>query len=95
MRAATARRAAEKSLAITGPSPRAFRAAITASPTGPQPITMHTAPGPGSACATACSPTAIGSTIAAASVASPLGTGSSIASCSSICSAKPPGYRLE
>ena len=24
-----------------------------------------------------------------------LGTGSSIASCSSICSAKPPGYRLE
>ena len=42
IRSAAARRSAEKSVATTGPRPRAFSEAITARPTGPQPITMNT-----------------------------------------------------
>src|SRR6185369_6507454 len=39
IRVASARRAAEKSAATIGDAPRSLSAAITASPTGPQPIT--------------------------------------------------------
>ena len=43
--AASARRAGEKSDATIGDAPRSFKAAMTASPIGPQPITSGTSSG--------------------------------------------------
>ncbi len=57
-----------------------FSAAITASPTGPQPITSGTSPPLILALATAWTPTASGSVSAACSAARPLGTSSNSAS---------------
>ena len=51
--------------------------AITARPTGPQPITSAASPGVTFAFATAWTPTAIGSVVAACSESRPFGTGSS------------------
>ena len=62
-------------------------AAITASPTGPQPITSGTSPPLILALATAWTPTASGSVSAACSAESPFGTSSSKGSLSSIASA--------
>ena len=91
MRRASARRAGEKSAAITGPMPCSFSAAITASPIGPQPITSATSSGVMRAKATACTPTASGSTSAAWSGSMPAGSGSSMRSASGRYSAKAPG----
>ena len=64
---------------------------MTASPTGPQPITTATSLAPISLRFTACSPTAIGSVRVASSVGSPLGT-AKLSDCSaSTRSAYPPG----
>ena len=63
--AATSRRIGEKSDAITGPSPLAFSAAITASPTGPQPTTSAALSLSIDDMASAWAPTAKGSVIAA------------------------------
>ena len=58
----------EKSAATIGPTPRSFSAAITASPTGPQPTTSGASLLASCAFTTACKPTAIGSVSAACSV---------------------------
>jgi hypothetical protein len=68
-------RVGEKSAARTGPWPRPFSAAMTASPTGPHPTTRQGCPGLRPARPTACSPTASGSVSAARSVSSESGTG--------------------
>ena len=57
-----------------GRAPERRSAAITARPTGPQPITSGASSGSRRALATAWSPTAIGSVSAACSVGSPFGT---------------------
>ena len=85
------RRVGEKSAASTGPWPRPLSAAMTASPTGPQPTTRQGWPGLSPARPTACSPTASGSVRAARSVSSASGTGSSSSSWSTMCSASAPG----
>ena len=77
-RVASARRAGDRSLATTVPTPRALSWQITIRPTGPQPITIAVSPFLISLRRTACSATAIGSVIAAMSTASPLGTGNVI-----------------
>jgi hypothetical protein len=77
---ASSRRRAEKSAATIGRAPVSRSAAITARPTGPQPITSGASSGPRRAFITAWSPTAIGSVSAACSVGSPFGTASSSAS---------------
>jgi len=69
------RRMGEKSAATIGATPLSFKAAITASPTGPQPTTSGASGASMRALFTACTPTAIGSVSAACSVDSPLGTG--------------------
>ncbi len=74
---ANRRRPDEKSAATIGPTPRILRAAMTARPTGPQPITSGTSSGVRLALATACQPTAIGSVSAACAVDKPFGTSSS------------------
>ena len=73
--AASSRRRREKSAATIGRTSRKRNAAITASPTGPQPITSGASSGVRRALFTACRPTAIGSVSAACSVESPAGTG--------------------
>ena len=70
-----------------GRAPPSRSAAITARPTGPQPITSGASSGGSRALATACTPTAIGSVSAACSEASPFGTGSSSPSVSRMYSA--------
>ena len=84
---ASARRPAEKSLAITVRTPLALSMQMTASPTGPQPTTIPTWPLPISLRRTACRPTAIGSVSAARSVDSPFGTAKASDSSTSNCSA--------
>ena len=84
---ASSRRRAEKSAATMGRAPGRRSAAITARPTGPQPITSGASSGSRRALATAWRPTAIGSVSAACSVASPFGTASSSASVSRMYSA--------
>ena len=69
---ASSRRRAEKSAATIGRAPRRRSAAITARPTGPQPITSGASSGSSRALATACRPTAIGSVSAACSVDEPV-----------------------
>ena len=77
---ASSRRRAEKSAATMGRAPARRSAAITARPTGPQPITSGASSRSRRAFATAWTPTAIGSVSAACSVESPSGTGSRSAS---------------
>ena len=72
---ASRRRVGEKSAASTGPCPRPLSAAMTASPTGPQPTTRQGWPGLSAASPTACSPTASGSVSAARSVSRRVGHG--------------------
>ena len=74
---ASSRRRGEKSAATMGSTLSRRSAAITARPTGPQPMTNGASSGARRAFCTAWTPTAIGSVRAAWSVASPLGTGSS------------------
>ena len=69
-----ARRRAEKSVATIGSMPFDFSAAITASPTGPQPSTSAPSPGLIPDLLTACSPTVMGSVSAARRASSPFGT---------------------
>ena len=90
-RSASARRAAEKSAATTGPWPPAFNALITASPMGPQPTTRATSRAARRAVRTACTPTASGSVTAARAGSRPSGTGRRRAAWSTISSANPPG----
>ena len=60
---------------------------MTASPTGPQPMTMATSPFLTSPRRTACKPTAIGSVSVASSVDMPSGTVMARDSSTTICSA--------
>ena len=60
---------------------------MTASPTGPQPITIAVSPFLISLRRTACNATAIGSVSAAMSIDSPFGTGKVIAASTRTCSA--------
>ena len=64
---------------------------ITASPIGPQPITSAGRPLLTEARRTACQATASGSVKAARSTSTPRGTAKVNASCSTVCSARPPG----
>ena len=84
---ASARRPAEKSLATTVRTPRALSIRITASPIGPQPITIATSRLRTSPRRTAWRPTAIGSVSAPRSGCSPFGTGSISDSSTTSCSA--------
>ena len=84
---ASSRRLGEKSAATIGRMPLSRRAAMTASPTGPQPTTSGASSPLSAPFSTACTPTASGSVSAAWSVDRPLGTSSSSGAASSICSA--------
>ena len=90
-RVASARRAAERSLATTVFTPRVFSSEMTARPIGPQPITIATWRLPISLRCTACQATARGSVSALTSGGSPLGTGSISDSSTITCSAYAPG----
>ena len=72
---------------MTVRTPLALSMQMTASPTGPQPMTTATWPLPISLRRTACRPTAIGSVSVASSVDSPFGTAKVSDSSTSICSA--------
>ena len=84
---AKARRLGEKSVATMGSIPFRRRAAITASPTGPQPSTSAASPWLIPALPTAWMPTAMGSVRAACWGDRPLGTSSSKGADSSMRSA--------
>ena len=72
MVSASLRRAGLKSAAMIGCTPLILSAAMTASPTGPQPMTSGMSSGVRRAFSTACQPTAIGSVSAACSVGKPV-----------------------
>ena len=68
---------------------------MTASPTGPHPMTIAVSRLAISLRRTACSATAMGSVSAAMSIDSPLGTGNVIEASTRTCSAYPPGAKGE